>query len=81
MDVTPTGDVVTVGTMAGTVDFGPGGKVAAQSESDLYVAWLGKDGAIQKARSFGGGGTFRAFGARGRRLGGDPTFGFRGGRH
>ena len=48
-----TGELVLVGTMEGSVKFGDAGTLKAATKSDLFVAWLGQDGKIKRARRFG----------------------------
>ncbi|MDI3285142.1 hypothetical protein [Polyangium sp. 15x6] len=48
-----TGELVLVGTMEGSVRFGDAGTLQARTKSDLFVAWLGQDGKIKRARRFG----------------------------
>ncbi|MDC0746610.1 hypothetical protein [Polyangium mundeleinium] len=48
-----TGEIVLVGTMEGSVQFGDAGALQAKTKSDIFVAWLGQDGKIKRARRFG----------------------------
>ncbi|MRG97920.1 hypothetical protein [Polyangium spumosum] len=48
-----TGELVLVGTMEGSVNFGDAGTLKAATKSDIFVAWLGQDGKIKRARRFG----------------------------
>ncbi len=48
-----TGELVLCGTMEGAVKFGAAGTLQAATESDIFVAWLGQDGKILRARRFG----------------------------
>ncbi|MBK9265857.1 MAG: hypothetical protein IPM54_39470 [Polyangiaceae bacterium] len=50
---TKTGQIVVAGIMQGSVDFGDGGIIDSVSESDLFLAWINRDGKVARVRRFG----------------------------